>query len=305
MFTTKSTVKRNLKLLPLIAAFFLLCFAVLDVHAQEGTTERHAKADYDQERLKILDKIRKRWSTQIEKASSEQNTKKLDLRSADGEIVIHGGYEATSILNPMVTEKCRMESLAESVMTLSHDKNLSFEAAFNKAENHIHDRQEKAGNGILFTKWIEHVAECKSFCNIAVMDLLQCHIESVATHKHDIVLFNFDSDRVIDDYLHGNVSDFARDIKGSSEKSILILARSSQAGGAGKGYNRDLSIRRGEAVKSALMAKNVPDNKITVKYLGNEAPQLNEWIAGIYGLDNEFKESGEIGINQSVVMVLY
>ena len=101
------------------------------------------------------------------------------------------------------------------------------------------------------------------------------------------------------------MSRFASEIFKDPSKNILLLGRASLAGTAGIEYNRELSLRRVVAVRKALLGENVPQKRIRMLHLGNEEPQLNGWIAEMYGMKDIYLRVGKIGINQSVVMVLY
>ncbi len=284
---------------------FLLYTVATVVNSQEQVHPEHGKNAFDVEREKIIDKIKQRWSDQIEHSGDNRDTRELDLTGKNGEIVIHGGYAATSMKNPMVSEKCRTESLVKAVLNLQHEKDFSHDQAFEKAEEHIRSQQEDFSKGITFSNWIKHIAACKAFCNVAILNLLQCHIESVSKHPNEIVLFDFDNYSIKPEFDNNHISRFANDIVNDPSKSILLLARASQAGTAGTEYNRKLSILRGNAVKRAFLSRKVPHDRIKVQHLGNEQPQLNEWMVELYGLLDVYQRVGATAINQSVLMVLY
>ena len=273
--------------------------------SEEKLHAGHDMASYSTEREKILNKIKKRWSDQIEHGGNIADKRKINLMSKNDEIVIHGGYVATNVENPMISENCRTESLVAAVQHWQHEEHLSPEDAFEKSEKHLRSQQEEFSRGITFTQWLKHIAACKLFCNVAVLRLLQCHIESVARHPHDIVLFDFDSHTVAPTSEQDKISRFAAEIDNNPGKNILLLARASQAGTAGKNYNRHLSLLRGQAVQQVLLTKRVPADKIKVQHLGNEEPQLNQWIARLYGMQDIYQQVGPTAINQSVMLVLY
>ena len=275
------------------------------VNSQEHVHTKHEKNAFDVEREKIIDRIKQRWTDQIERSGDDRDTRELDLTGKNGEIVIHGGYATTSMKNPLVSDKCRAESLAKAVLNLQREKDLTQDQAFEKAEEHLRSQQEKFSKGITFSNWIKHIAACKAFCNVTIVNLLQCHIESVSKHPNEIVLFDFDSYSIKPEFDSNNISRFANDIVNNPSKSILLLARASQAGTAGKDYNRRLSQLRGSAVKKAFLSRKVPHDRIKVQHLGNEEPQLNEWMAELYGLQHVYQHVGATAMNQSVLMVLY
>lgn len=289
-----------------IELFTLLLLTIATVaNSQEQGHSEHSKNAFDIAREKIINKIKQRWSGQIERLADVHETRELDLTGNNGEIVIHGGFATTSMKNPMVSEKCRTESLAKAVLHWQHEEGFTDDQAFEVAEGHLRSQQEDIRKGITFTDWIKHIAACKVFCNVAVLNLLQCHVESVSKHPHDIVLFDFDSYLVKTEFENNIISRFAKEILNDPSKNILLLARASQAGTAGKDYNRKLSLLRGNAVHSALVSKRVPQEQIMVQHLGNEEPQLNEWIAELYGITDVYQQVGATAINQSVLMVLY
>jgi outer membrane protein OmpA-like peptidoglycan-associated protein len=111
----------------------------------------------------------------------------------------------------------------------------------------------------------------------------------VSRHPHEIVLFDFDSYSIKFKSESEKLSRFASEVLKDPSKNILLLGRASLAGAAGIEYNRDLSLRRVVAVRKALLGKNVPQKRIRMLHLGNEEPQLNEWIAEMYGMKDIYR----------------
>ena len=264
-----------------------------------------AQTSFDSSRAQLLARIKDRWSDQIEQSTKVRDNQPLDLIGADGTPAVHGGYAVTSPRNPLIDENCRVESLASALTHWGHVHHATDEEAFNSREAHIRDLQKQLAAGPTFSAWIAHIAKCKDFCQISVKDLLLCHIQSVSSRPHTLVYFGLGRDRVDPGPAVDSINSFTEGWRAAPDHRILLIGRSSRLGSAGPVFNRALSQRRTQAVRDALVASGVPQDRIQVQSIGYEEPQLTQSVAEVYGITDEFSRLGESGANQSVVMVLY
>ena len=269
----------------------------------QAQTGSHDKALFENQKARILSKIRQDWSDQIQQAHTLEDSTKANLTGSDGQIVIHGGYTVTHPDNPLIDQGCRTESLAEALMHLKTAKNVDEDQAFAMADRHIREEQKKYNKGATFSDWLKHVAECKDFCNVAVLRLLQCHVEAVAKHDRSLVLFDFNSALLDTGEDDNKIQAVVNKLQQDGERQVLLIGRASRTGNAI--YNRQLSQSRVDAVRQQLEARAISASRIKLQALGYEEPQLNQWISQVYGISDIYSQLGDKGINQSVLVVLY
>lgn len=264
----------------------------------------HQNTNFENSKEELLKRIQRSWADQIQTADSLQDKTTVDLISHDGHTVVHGGYVVTSPNNPLIDKSCRAGSLADAIVNLKKAENLELDEAFSKADNHIKQQQYAFGKRITFTKWLKHVAECKDFCNFAVLKLLRCHVETVAKNHHSLVAFDYNKSNIKTGHETQTVQRFVDIIQQKeNNQGIVLIGRASRTGNAE--YNRKLSKQRVESVSKLIQSYGVSEKFITLQPLGYEEPQLDAWLTKYYGLEMEYAQLGGDRINQSVLMVMY
>lgn len=278
-------------------------FFILSANAW-GEEAVHQDTEFESVKSKLLAKIQQNWTSQIETAHELHDESVPDLHGHDGHAVVHGGYVVTGPNNPLIDKGCRTNSLVDAIVNLQTAEQLDADEAFVKADNHIKQQQLAYEKGITFDRWLKHVAKCKNFCNAAVLKLLQCHVEAVAKNERSLVLFDYNSSQVKPGSGDSIVEQFAKKLQyADGNQGVVLIGRASRTGGVD--YNRKLSSKRVESVSKLLQSYGIPGSFIVPQPLGYEEPQLDSWLSKFYGLEKEYKTSGDNGINQSVLMVVH
>jgi outer membrane protein OmpA-like peptidoglycan-associated protein len=207
--------------------------------------------------------------------------------------------------NPLLEEECKKKAFSVSVETLrrAHGFTTS-EEALSAATAHMRERQDYArSHDVSYADYLSHLAECKAFCGPVVAHLIECQVLSVSRNPHGIVLFDLGSDEVDTRYSEGVLEKVSALLEHDEGRKIALVGRASRIGDLE--YNRRLSARRALAVRDELIANDVGSERIKTMWLGWEPPQIGSWIAAEYGIENVLADAGELGVNQSVMVVVY
>ncbi len=265
--------------------------------------EMWAQAEVADERPEIeilMDRLFPEGENEVEQLEQRM----VDFSGPEDRPALYEVLEVNKKNNPLLTEDCRRDAARNAVVTLRDAKDMDDEAAFRMALKHTREIQAKVmTKGISYADYLKHIVECKDFCRPLVAHLIHCHVASVANHEHGIVLFDYDSDQVRGYAARGVIADVVRRLSRDSERKVLLVGRASRTGQLR--YNKLLSGRRALAVSDVLMEKGVHPKRIKAMWFGWEEPQIDDWIAGEYGLGDEFPQLGKRQMNQSVMMVIY
>lgn len=215
-----------------------------------------------------------------------------------------GGNAVTSNDNPLMTEECHKDAMRHAIKTMMEKKELDTEGAVEMAKMHMHEQQVEYADGIPYSEYIAHIAECKGFCGPMVKKLITCHIASVTRLDHDMVFFDLDSHTVSDPRSETAIGAIARHLNEMPQKNVLLIGRASRYGGT-LGYNRRLSGRRAESVGEMLHGLGVDRSHVRSLAFGYEPPQIDATIAEAYGVHDVYVREGVHQVNQSVMMVVY
>ena len=160
-------------------------------------------------------------------------------------------------------------------------------------------------NGMVF--W-DMVFTVEGFSAELMRDLLSCYAASEAKQTKFLILFDLD-EFYFEPHTNGGYDNqvvLERAIfyiKSNDRKRILVVGRTSRIGN--QYYNRDLSSKRAHTVYRKLVDAGISSIRIIQRWFGQEPLQLTEEVAGTYGLLEEYNRYGELGINQSVLIVVY
>ena len=202
---------------------------------------------------------------------------------------IFGSNPLTGRDNPFVGEQARKRWLQTAIASVGSgtvSKHLKAQA-----------EQLKAGK-ITRAQWYEHVAHCTKICNPVVQGLLYEHVRQVASHPHLLMTFSSGSsqlrsrDRETLDTFVGRAADLGA--------RFLLIGRASRVGP--RQFNRELSAKRVESLRTELKKQGVASDAISGFWLGYEAPQITDEISRAYRLDSGL---GDVERNQSVLVVAY
>lgn len=202
---------------------------------------------------------------------------------------IFGSNPLTGKSNPLVHEQARKRWLSTAIAAVgvkTVSKHLRAQAAALKEGK------------ITRAEWYEHVAHCTKICNPVVQGLLYEHVRQVSSHPHLLLTFQSGSDKVTagDEKILKTLVGRAADLGAR----FLLIGRASRVGP--RQYNRELSARRVEAVRSELKKQGIASDAISGFWLGYEAPQITDEISQVYRLAAKL---GDIARNQSVMVVAY
>lgn len=213
----------------------------------------------------------------------------------------------TSDDNPLMTEECKKQAMSFSVDRLRQVMGFDSDgAALQAAAMHMQEhRNHILSEGLSYSDYLRELAECRAFCAPLVAHLANCHVLSVARQPHGIVLFPFNSATLDARYSgdQGLIATVKRELDGRPEGKVLLIGRSSKTGGLK--YNRRLAGQRALAVRDALMAAGLPQERIESMWFGWEPPQITTDVAAEYGLQTLLDSKGAAAMNQSVIMVIY
>lgn len=203
----------------------------------------------------------------------------------------------------LIDQGCERGAIQHAVEHLGEEKGLSRDEALKMGMEHTADRNRALAEGITYREYIEHVAECKAFCRDMVKQLVACHVEAVSQLGPEIALFAFDSADLGGSETYRAIDQVVARANGDSSKRVLLIGRASRIGP--KAYNRLLSGRRAEAIRSALLERGVDEHRIYLQGFGYEEPQIDEVIAAAYGWRDLYRSESHSRMNQSVVMVVF
>lgn len=209
---------------------------------------------------------------------------------------------ATGHDNPLLDRECKRQAMRRAIETLARTEGLSPEDAAKMAREHSESRKHALEEGMSYLEYLQHVAECKAFCGPLVKYMIGCHVGAVASRQPEIAFFAVDSDEIGDPRSLQAVGRIAEELRDAS-KQVLLIGRASKFGP--KLYNRTLSGRRAESVKSMLLRRGVDEGRIHLLVFGYEPPQIDPPIAEAYGWQREYRDLGNRRMNQSVVMVVF
>ncbi len=207
--------------------------------------------------------------------------------------------------NPLLEEECKKEALQLSVERFGKLQGLPDErAAVRAAAEHIRRHQDFVhSHGISYSDYLREISECRAFCAPVVASLIQCQVLSVSRSPHGIVLFGLGSDRVDPRYREGVLANLATQLRKDPERKAALIGRASRIGDLR--HNRRVSARRALAVRDGLIELGVEPERVETLWFGWEPPQISAWVADEYGLRDLYESEGELGINQSVMAVVY
>ncbi|MFQ5848946.1 MAG: OmpA family protein [Candidatus Methylomirabilales bacterium] len=219
---------------------------------------------------------------------------------------LYGNNPVTAPENPLLTDEDRARALQKGVEAVG--------AAPLKA--HLAEHMKAMGGTMpTLAEWYHRIAECSlQVCPVIVGTMITSHIEHVSHLPHDIVLFDFDSDALRPEGERLLAKLAADVVTGRYHgKKVVLVGRASRIGG--KVYNHDLSRRRADVVREALIRMGVAPSDITIIWLGWEPPQLTRTILEKYHLGpvplnpNKYGRpatpGGLYAVNQSTMVILY
>jgi len=211
-----------------------------------------------------------------------------DPRGHDAAGSVFGSNPVTSSKNPLVDSAAREAWLAQAIENVGYDM----------VSKHLAEQAAALKDGrINRSQWYEHVAKCTMICNPVVQGLLYEHVRQVAAKPHLLVVFATNS---------AEPSDSQRAKLGTFMKNLpegmrfLLIGRASRTGQLE--YNRHLSALRVNGVRTDLIRRGVPGEKIQLFWLGYEPPQITAPIAKAYGLDPALDD---LARNRSVMVVAF
>ena len=192
--------------------------------------------------------------------------------------------------SPFLSRSCQEDAMRFAVEKMFLDNRMETrDLAITTAANHMNAQVKSIReNGISYSDYLKHAGECKSFCGPLTASLLNCHVLSVAQNQHGIVLFEYNSDVVKQQFEDGLIEQIKEELRKDSDKNVLLVGRASQIGDLR--YNRALSGRRAESVRQKLLEKGIAATRINMMAFGWEPPQIEPWIAEEYGLNALFAE---------------
>ncbi len=160
-------------------------------------------------------------------------------------------------------------------------------------------------DGINFSAYLAHIAECKVHCGPLVREIMNCHILAVSRLDHNLVLFDYNSADLRaqeNAVLQQAADELARD---PALKALLIGRASKLTESGNADYNKVLAGRRALAVQDRLMEFGIARSRINFLAIGWEEPHIGEVVAQTYGYEELYQQEGIDSVNQSVNIVLY
>jgi outer membrane protein OmpA-like peptidoglycan-associated protein len=217
---------------------------------------------------------------------------------------LSSGLRALRRANPVLTQTCKKEALRNAIASHSRLKGATTDQSLAAVRKHVRERQAiVTKEGVSVEGFFRHLTECKGFCGPHAVELLSCHVLSVSGSDHDIVLFDWDSSYIENEYNRGVVARFTDRARRETARRILLIGRASPPGGSV--HNMQLSAERVLALKDRFVERGVAETRIATLWLGEEPPQLEAWMAKRYGFGGLLLEVGPDPFNQSVVVVIY
>ncbi len=212
-----------------------------------------------------------------------------DPKGAEKVDSIFGANPLTGDANPLLNTSHRKRWLSTAIAGVGYDK----------VEKHLKRQAKdlKAGK-VNRSDWYDHVAACTKICNPVVQGLLYEHVRQVATHPHVLLTFGAGSSDLGVNDLQTMESFVDSAVRRGAQ--FLLIGRGSRTGN--REFNRTLSARRVESVKSELKRFGVASDAISGFWLGYEPPQITGEIAQVYRLEDSL---GDLDRNQSVMVVAF
>ena len=216
----------------------------------------------------------------------------------------HGDIDFYSVLetvnthkNPLISSSCYQAAFAGHIAKMGEGK----------VREHLEGEARKAADhGLTYSAYLQHLLECK-LCGPLVGDLTECHIESVARSRRELILFDIDKSELRSTE-RSKLTSLARDLRNDANLIAVVIGRASRTSGKAHCrqalYNKRLSRQRAESVVDELVAASVPRGRICQLGIGWESPHLNDWTADRYGYRSDYLSEGELRMNQSAIAVL-
>jgi len=207
--------------------------------------------------------------------------------------------------NPLLEEECKKEALSISVAKLRETHGIEGGSeALRKAAAHMREHQEFASShDISYADYLREISECRSFCAPLIASLMRCQVLAVSRSPHGVVLFGVDSTDVHPRYAEGIVARVAGMLREDASRRAVLVGRASRIGDLR--YNRRLSARRALSVRDSLIERGAPADRIKTMWFGWEPPQISEWVAARYGIQELYERRGPQAVNQSVLLAIY
>ena len=204
-----------------------------------------------------------------------------------------GQEHIPSLQSPLVRSEALSGSLpAECIEHLEHEKAKLEQGGYSKEA------------------WLHHVFECEKCCAPLFADVMDIHVSYVIANPHLVILFDFDTDTVKDDYQQ-RLDTFMQQFDAQHDQ-LLLIGRASRIGH--RGYNVALSGSRAVEIKDYVTRTfNLDDDRVRYLFFGADPPQLTLANAADYGItaediaaiDTRLRNRPENKINQSVVVIIH
>lgn len=202
---------------------------------------------------------------------------------------IFGANPLTGDANPLLKTSHRKRWLSTAIAGVGYEK----------VEKHLKRQAKdlKAGK-VNRSEWYDHVAGCTRICNPVVQGLLYEHVRQVSAHPHVLLTFRTGSS----DLGTGDIRTMENFVDSAVRRGaqFLLIGRGSRTGN--REFNRTLSARRVESVRSELKGLGVASEAISGFWLGYEPPQISQEIAQVYQLEESLDD---LDRNQSVMVVAF
>lgn len=207
----------------------------------------------------------------------------------NGDDFFSGLLKTTQLDNPFITQQCRIEAIQAAAHSIG-----GTEPALAHAAVHLEEWKQllRGEKRVSLSEYLDSILNCKDFCAPLVGALLKCHIQGVGNEDPaDRLIFIFDVEvpRAHEQFQFSSaekerIVNFAKTMSAEG-KMILIEARASiRNTRESLRYNLELSERRGNLMRQALIEAGFPAEHILMKNLCWEPPRLaSEEIAEIYG----------------------
>ncbi|MCP4895339.1 MAG: OmpA family protein [bacterium] len=204
---------------------------------------------------------------------------------------LFGTNPLTGDRNPLLNDRSRQIWLASAIDKLGVEM----------VSAHLREQASAMASGdVDRADWYEHVATCTDLCNPVVQGLLFEHIRQVAARPHLLATFATNRADLTPSAAHQLKAFVQREVDRDPSIQFLLIGRASRTGA--RVYNRELSARRVQSVRSFVTAQKISGDRITGFWLGYEPPQISEEIVASYGLSAELDHQAR---NQSVLIVAF
>lgn len=232
---------------------------------------------------------------------------------------------ADVLAQPGLTNNTRAENNKEenALMSLG-DKNCLAEAVVartamvgkEQAEKDIAKWKKLLDSGEMseMSYW-EHVLKCEDYCANVMLDAIACYQEEASKRFRGIFLFDTGvgsyqevtrGDRASGGRTHNNervMAQVVATLKANPTDHIMLEGRSSRVGN--DEVNFRLSGTRSEAIKSELVKRGVPLDRVHYRWVGEGEPRYRSGMAAMYQITDKFNSFGQQTLNQSVTVYIY